>query len=298
MGMKNTAAIEEYHADKRRAQQQEREEIEERSDDSDGDTRAEITSDSEFDSDDAAARSSHSDMDVEASTSDPTGHGVAQDEDAVPRNLDLERERETFSESSPNFLADSFTGGPRHLKALAKNALVVVSQMGPPSAFITLTCNAKDPAITCRLLPGQSAFDRPEIVVQVWRAQLGAFIHNLRHGKYLGGKVTYLMYVIEYQVISVRSSLTTEPTNGTYCFPLQHRGLPHAHIVCQIEGVPADREGKLAWIDKHIQARYPPPGTDPAPAYSELIMSHQIHHCSAAANGCLNAAGNLNLLHS
>jgi hypothetical protein len=117
----------------------------------------------------------------------------------------VDPQRETFSHSSPSFLSDSFTGGPRHLKALAKNALVVVSELGAPSAFITLTCNAKDPAIVCRLLPDQSAFDRPEVVVQVWKAQLNAFLQNLRHGKYLGGKVKYIMYVIEYQVSSHRT---------------------------------------------------------------------------------------------
>jgi hypothetical protein len=165
------------------------------------DTSEHSDSDSASDSDaprsDAASDSDRNNRTNAASENAPEGEG----DDNAPQNLYMERERETFDHTSPSFLADSFTGGPRHLKALAKNALVVVSQMGPPSAFITLTCNANDPAIMCRLLPGQSAFDRPEIVVQVWRAQLGAFLHNLRHGKYLGGKVKYLMYVIEYQVL-------------------------------------------------------------------------------------------------
>jgi hypothetical protein len=115
----------------------------------------------------------------------------------------IDEERETYAHSSPSFLADSFTGSPRHLKKLAKNALVIVSEMGAPTVFITLTCNAKDPAIVCRLLPDQTAYDRPDIVVQVWKAQLSAFLSNLRNGKYLGGKVKYIMYVIEYQVSTV-----------------------------------------------------------------------------------------------
>jgi hypothetical protein len=119
-------------------------------------------------------------------------------EDPEPRAED--EDRETFSDSCPTFLSESYVGGPRHLKSLAKNALVIVSALGPPSVFITLTCNADNPAIVCRLLPGQTAFDRPDVVVQVFRAQLRAFLHNLRNGKYLGGRTTYIMHVIEYQV--------------------------------------------------------------------------------------------------
>ena len=128
--------------------------------------------------------------------------------DEVDNDVDKQCEdpingRETFAHTSPSFLADSFTGSPRHLKALAKNALVVVSELGPPTVFITLTCNSKDPAILCRCFKGQTAFDRPEIATQVFHAQLQAFLHNLRHKKYFAGKINYLMYVIEYQVIKI-----------------------------------------------------------------------------------------------
>lgn len=119
------------------------------------------------------------------------------------RRGEIDEDRETFAHSSPSFLAESFTGSPRHLKKLAQNALVIVSELGPPTVFITLTCNAKDPVILARCFEGQSAFDRAEIVTQVFHAKLSAFLHNLRHGKYLGGRVSYLMYVIEYQVCTV-----------------------------------------------------------------------------------------------
>jgi hypothetical protein len=190
----------------------------------------------------------------------------------VQDEMFLDPEREVFEHSSPSFLNDSFSGGPRHLKALAKNALLVVSEMGPPTVFITLTCNIKDEAISSRLLPGQTAFDRPDIVVQVWHAQLQSFMHNLRHGKYLGGKPSYMMHVIEYQ----------------------HRGLPHCHIVCQIEGAPQDVQGKKEWIAKHIQARFPPTGTDDE--YHALILNHLIHKCSTAVNGCLDKNGMIILI--
>ena len=195
-------------------------------------------------------------------------HYIAEEEELHDAPA-LDPERETFSNSSPSFLSQSYVGSPRHLKALAKNALVIVSDLGPPSVFITLTCDVDDPAIRYRLLKGQTAYDRPELVVQVFRAQLRAFLHNLRNGKYLGGKTVYIMHVIEYQ----------------------HRGLPHAHIVAQISDVPQDVAGRLAWIEEHIQARYPGPDEPPDPDYEHLITTFQIHHCSTAANGCIDKAG-------
>ena len=63
------------------------------------------------------------------------------------------------------------------------------------------------------------AFDRPDIICQVFKARLQALIHNLKQGKrFNGGKVQYIMYVIEYQ----------------------HRGLPHAHIVVRLDNHPVD----------------------------------------------------------
>lgn len=68
-----------------------------------------------------------------------------------------------------------------------------------------------------------------------------------------------------------------------------YRGLPHAHIVCRIEGVPDDQAGKLRWISEHIQARLPEPGTDPK--YETLVLNNMLHKCSDAINGCLNKDG-------
>ena len=53
------------------------------------------------------------------------------------------------------------------LKELSNNALSIVSELGPADVFITLTCNPQWEKIQSRLLPGQTAFDRPDIVCQV-----------------------------------------------------------------------------------------------------------------------------------
>jgi len=125
----------------------------------------------------------------------------------------VDKDREVFNDSCKTFLNDSFAGSPRHLKKLAVNTLILASEMGGGTFFITLTCNPKWKEIVEALLPTQTAFDRPDLTVQVFKYKLAALLHNLRGGKYTGGmKTSYLIYVIEYQ----------------------HRGLPHAHIVCQV----------------------------------------------------------------
>ena len=87
------------------------------------------------------------------------------------------------------------------------------------------------PEIQDRLFHGQTAFDRPDIVVEVFHARLEAFMHNLRSGKYFGNRQTaYDIRVIEYQ----------------------HRSLPHFHLVCKLKDMP-DRnnlEETLQMIDE------------------------------------------------
>jgi len=93
-------------------------------------------------------------------------------------------------------LTGSFTGSPRHLKTLARNALTIVSQLGPPTVFITATFNKTWPEVKGKLLEGQSIFMRPDVATQIFKARLEALIHNLRHGKYFGGaKIAYIMRV-------------------------------------------------------------------------------------------------------
>ena len=130
------------------------------------------------------------------------------------------------------FLAGSFNGSPRHLKGLAHDALTIVTEYGNPDVIITGTTNPLWPEIQERLFAGQTAFDRPDIVVEVFHGRLEAFMHNLRSGKYFGNKrCVYDIRVIEYQ----------------------HRGLPHFHLVCKLKDIPdrkGPREDVIAWIDE------------------------------------------------
>ena len=135
------------------------------------------------------------------------------------------------SKPKKSFLSSSFNGSARHLNALAHNALTIVTELGSPDLFITATTNPLWPEIQDRLFPGQSAFDRPDIVAEVFHARVEALVHNLRNGKYFGGRKTvYDLRVIEYQ----------------------HRGLPHVHLVCKLQDMPEreDIPGIIEFIDE------------------------------------------------
>ena len=81
--------------------------------------------------------------------------------------LDKDREEGIQKIEEKSFLGDGHHGSARHLSKLAMNALTIVSELGRPTFFLTLTCNHLWPEIQCRLFPGQSAFDREDVVDQV-----------------------------------------------------------------------------------------------------------------------------------
>jgi hypothetical protein len=189
-------------------------------------------------------------------------------------------DRVTYEKSTSendSYLAQSHHGSPRHLRSCAQNALTVVSQLNKPTLFITVTCNTHWPEITQALFPGQTAYDRPDIVVQVFKARLSALMHNIRHGKYFGGqKSTYSMYVIEWQ----------------------HRGLPHSHIVIQLEGEWYKKETADVikdLIDVHISATLPITTAESSPQdleYFQLVDKNLRHKCySKSSGGCLDSDG-------
>ncbi len=83
-----------------------------------------------------------------------------------------------------SYLSDSVHGPQCHLSALAKNALVLVSECGCPHVFLTLTCNPEWLEIQSQLINGQTVFDRPDVTVPVFKSRLDKFKTNIRNGKY------------------------------------------------------------------------------------------------------------------
>jgi len=169
--------------------------------------------------------------------------------------------------------------------------LALVSEYGRPSLFITLTCNPNWTEIVEQLLPGQTAFDRGDVVCQVFYRKLEAVLTNIRHGKYFKVKnsvdkfheVKFEVRVIEYQ----------------------RRGLPHVHLVLKFKEdntMPRyeDKEALGAWIDFHITAVYPSTLEDEEPLetneiletdldYAEIAKKQMLRKCfSEALGGCKN----------
>jgi len=128
--------------------------------------------------------------------------------------------RDQYLNSNPSFLAASFHCGSRHLKQfLAMAALVIPTELGDFTIFLTATCNPLWREILEMLLPGQTAFDRPDITVRIFHEKLRCLLQNLRNGSYLGDNLIIyeLRVILEYQ----------------------HSGLlPHAHIVFKLSHTP------------------------------------------------------------
>ena len=77
-----------------------------------------------------------------------------------------------------------------------------MSELGPPSVFITVMFNKNWPEVGDKLLEGQSIFMRPDVATQIFKARLDALVHNLQRGKYFGGaEVVYIMRVRCYIIM-------------------------------------------------------------------------------------------------
>jgi hypothetical protein len=147
------------------------------------------------------------------------------------------------------------------MTALAKNALVLVSEFSCPHVFLTLTCNPKWPEIVSQLLDGQTAFDHPDVTVAVFKSRLDQMEMNLHNGKYFDGReLIYAFHVIEYQ----------------------YHGLPHARLVARPDDAndidDPNCENLINFFNRHFAAEMPHfegeefqniHVADGAPAYTE-----------------------------
>jgi hypothetical protein len=92
------------------------------------------------------------------------------------------------------------------MTALAKDALVLVSEFGCLHVFLTLTCNPKWPEIVSQLLDGQTVFDHPDVTAAFFKSRLDQMKMNTPNGKYFDGSeptYTFHMIVVEQQLIQI-----------------------------------------------------------------------------------------------
>ena len=173
-------------------------------------------------------------------------------------------------ESQPTYLNDTIHGSPKHRKKKAAEALELVSELGKAHCFTTMTVNPFCEEIQSQLLPGQTAFQRPDVVCRVFHAKKLALIHNLKAGRYFNSKCAYIIHVIEFQ----------------------HRGLPHVHIVYRLSNGPdhADKEAVIQFIDTYISAKMPIINENSSLddiRYKGIVENMMVHECHDQVNGCL-----------
>ena len=110
-----------------------------------------------------------------------------------------------------------------------------------------MTANSSWPEIKDALLPGQTASDRPDLVVRVFHVKLNSLIKEIRRGV-LGDWAAHL-YTIEFQ----------------------KHGLPHAHIVVFLQ--PQSKLHTLKDINSLMSSEFPTNNND----LPKLIKSYIVH---------------------
>ena len=105
-------------------------------------------------------------------------------------------------------LPSSYIGGPCHMQQRFQDSMAIAQYFGQVDIFMMMTTNPQWPEITRELLPGQTAYDRLELVLRVFQIKKKAIIEFIyKHGIF-GSAVAYV-YTIKFQ---------------------KHR-LPHMHIL-------------------------------------------------------------------
>ncbi|KAJ8457646.1 hypothetical protein ONZ45_g18233 [Pleurotus djamor] len=154
-------------------------------------------------------------------------------------------------------LPSSYIGGPRHMYQRFQDSLAIARFFGKVDIFMTVTCNPHWPEIERELLPGQTAYDRPDLVSRVFQLKKKAILDYIfKHGAF--GNTVAHVYTIEFQ----------------------KRGLPHMHLLIFLEE--PYKLLSVDAIDSCIWARWPDP--DQQPLLFETVMNCMVHGPCGAAN--------------
>jgi hypothetical protein len=106
-------------------------------------------------------------------------------------------------------LPATFMGSRKWASEQTADSLALARTYGPPSLFITMTCNPEWPEIKSRLQHGQRACDSPIVVARAFKNRLQRLLTILRTKM---GSVVYMTVSNEFQ----------------------KRGFPHSHIVLKV----------------------------------------------------------------
>ena len=133
-------------------------------------------------------------------------------------------------------LPSSFTGGPRYMKQMLQDGLAIVRQRGNPTLFVTFTCNPQWPEILAELLPGQKAYDRPDICSRVFQLKVKDLLSSIKDS-HCFGRINGYIATVEFQ----------------------KRGLPHLHLLVILDE--EDRPRSPTDFDRFVSAELPNPVT-------------------------------------
>ena len=153
---------------------------------------------------------------------------------------------EDIQDSENIYLPASFLGSGRWSSNQIADSLTIAATHGPPTFFVTFTCNGDWPEIRECLRPGQRYTDIPVVVCRVFKQKLSRLMSIFRTMFPNAGGLLYSIQRVEFQ----------------------KRGLPHAHILLKYSSeciTPDD-------IDNVVSARIPEAAND-----AEIVRRFMLH---------------------
>ncbi|KAJ2929201.1 hypothetical protein H1R20_g7887, partial [Candolleomyces eurysporus] len=155
------------------------------------------------------------------------------------------------------FLPSSYTGGPRNMAQNYQDSMAIARFYGKVDLFLTMTTNPKWPEIERELLPGQTAYDRPDLVVRVFQLKKQALLDRIIKDK-IYGEVDAYVYTIEFQ----------------------KRGLPHMHLLLFLKN--GYKLTTPEAVDSCISAQWP--DREQNPLLFDTVLERMVHGPCGAAN--------------
>ena len=128
--------------------------------------------------------------------------------------------------------------------------MAIVRKYGRLSIFITFTANPKQDEITYKLLPRQTAINRPNLVMRVFRIKVTYLLHDLKQ-KQIFSQYRSCVQTIKYQ----------------------KQGLPYMHLLLFLHLYNYDRLLDLAVIDCFISVELPQPEDNPTSCLTKIVKS-------------------------
>ena len=119
---------------------------------------------------------------------------------------------DTAGSAKPVILPSSYTGSDRYFHKKLENAMAISRVCGKPTWFITFTMNPWCEEVMELLRPGESPYDRPDIIARVYWEKYKAFIKEIEKDG-IFGKCIARVSVVEFQ----------------------KRGAPHTHTLIWIK---------------------------------------------------------------